>query len=400
MTMIQVIYTSAATRDFEREELSNLLRQSRLYNTRMGVTGILLHSQGSFFQVLEGEQEVVDDLLAHIARDSRHGNLTIIIREPISRRSFGDWTMGFAEIEPHEVNTIVGLNDFFGDANFFAQLDSGRAKKLLSAFKEGRWRSKLTDLPSQVTALSEPSSEPQTARLSPSPKISFAYQPIVDIENQRIIAYEALLRGANNESARQVFQKVNPSEIHLFDNECRVVAIELAMRLGLDVHLHLNFLPLSLETIETPIHSTLEAASRFHIQPAQIILEIVESEIIHDLGYFIRAVNAHRESGLKIAIDDFGAGYAGLSLLAEFQPEIVKLDMKLVRDIDSKGPRQAIVRGVIRVCADLGIDVIAEGVETLTEYAWLRDEGITLFQGNLFAAPTFEQLPPVLFPEV
>lgn len=396
--MIQVIYTSAATRELKREELSDLLRQSRLHNLQAGITGILLHSQGSFFQVLEGEQNLVDDLVARIARDPRHANLTIIIREPISRRSFADWTMGFADVAPHEVGSIVGLNDFFGEAGCFAAIDSGRAKKLLNAFREGRWRSKLVNVPRPTGALDAPAPVPQAASFSSASGVSFAFQPIVDMDTRRVVAYEALLRGAKNEPARQVFQRVDLAMLHHFDNQWRTVAIELATRLGLDVSLHLNFMPMTPETLDDPILSTLETAARFQIPPARIVLEIIESEIIHDFASFARAVNMHRGSGMKIAIDDFGAGYAGLSLLAEFQPEIIKLDMKLVRDIDSKGPRQAIVRGIARVCADLGIDVIVEGVETPAEYAWFRDEGFVFFQGNLFARPVFEQFPLVSYP--
>ena len=103
--------------------------------------------------------------------------------------------------------------------------------------------------------------------------------------------------------------------------------------------------------------------------------------------------------GVQFAIDDFGAGYAGLNLLADFQPDTLKLDMSLVRDVESKGPRQAIVRGVIRTCQDLGIDIVAEGVESLGEYGWLRCEGISLYQGYLFARPAFRALPEVRFPD-
>jgi EAL domain-containing protein (putative c-di-GMP-specific phosphodiesterase class I) len=103
--------------------------------------------------------------------------------------------------------------------------------------------------------------------------------------------------------------------------------------------------------------------------------------------------------GLKVAIDDFGAGYSGLNLLAEFQPDQVKLDMKLIRSIESHGPRQAIVQAVNQICVDLGIDVIAEGVETQAEYEWLRSRRIFLFQGFLFARPALESLPTVHFPE-
>ena len=83
-------------------------------------------------------------------------------------------------------------------------------------------------------------------------------------------------------------------------------------------------------------------------------------------------------------------------MLAEFQPNLLKLDMNLLRGVDNKGPRQAIIKGIMTTANDLGIEVIAEGVETPEEYQWLREEGIWLFQGYLFARPSFEQLSPLV----
>jgi len=110
-------------------------------------------------------------------------------------------------------------------------------------------------------------------------------------------------------------------------------------------------------------------------------------------------MNEYRGLGVKVAIDDFGAGYSGLNLLANFQPDQIKLDMFLVRGIEGHGPRQAIVRATCQACRDLGIDVIAEGVETVEEYAWLMHAGVRLFQGYLLAKPGFESFPPVHYPE-
>jgi EAL domain-containing protein (putative c-di-GMP-specific phosphodiesterase class I) len=99
-----------------------------------------------------------------------------------------------------------------------------------------------------------------------------------------------------------------------------------------------------------------------------------------------------------LAIDDFGAGYSGLNLLASFQPDQVKLDMELIHGIESHGPRQAIVRAVSQVCYDLGIDLIAEGVETMGEYRWLANAGVRLLQGYVLAKPAFESFPMVNYP--
>jgi EAL domain-containing protein (putative c-di-GMP-specific phosphodiesterase class I) len=166
-------------------------------------------------------------------------------------------------------------------------------------------------------------------------------------------------------------------------------------RLGIDCNLNLNFLPQSLGASAESILSTLEAAKRVDLPVKRLVLEVTEGEIIDDASHFTKLINEYRGLGLKVAIDDFGAGYSGLNLLADFQPDQVKLDMKLIRGIERHGPRQAIVRAISQICFDLGIDVIAEGVETEPEYAWLASQGIHLYQGYLFSKPAFESFPAV-----
>jgi hypothetical protein len=139
-----VIYASVATQRFGAAQLTELLEKARAANDRLGLTGMLLHteSDGSFFQVLEGEPSAIDQLLLNLRLDKRHSHLTIIIREPIAERAFAGWTMGFASVAPEKLRKIDGLNDFFRGGSCFSDLDSGRAKKLLDAFAEGRWRPK------------------------------------------------------------------------------------------------------------------------------------------------------------------------------------------------------------------------------------------------------------------
>jgi blue light- and temperature-responsive anti-repressor len=231
------------------------------------------------------------------------------------------------------------------------------------------------------------------------PAFSFAFQPIVNVRLGQIVSFEALVRGINNEPAWKILQQVSNENIHHFDEQLRIHAIPLAAKLGIDCNLNLNLLPRSLELSNTAIASTLEAAQQHNISPSRIIIEVTEGEVIHDHKHFINAIDIYRGLGIQISIDDFGAGYSGLNLLAEFQPDNIKLDIVLVRNVDTSGSRQAIIRGIIRTCTDLGIEVLAEGVETLEEYYWFRDEGVELFQGYLFAKPGFEHLPSAFYPD-
>lgn len=142
-SLIHCIYASADTRVFDDGELHELLQQARLRNAQARVSGILLYTTGSFFQVLEGEAEAVDAIFDRIARDPRHEKVTVIVREPIAQRSFEDWSMGYASVTRKELRLIVGRNDFFDDGNCYINLGNGRAKKLLRAFAQGRWRTQL-----------------------------------------------------------------------------------------------------------------------------------------------------------------------------------------------------------------------------------------------------------------
>lgn len=229
------------------------------------------------------------------------------------------------------------------------------------------------------------------------PEFSYAFQPIVDISTRQPISYEALIRGPKGESAYQVLNNVPKEHIHHFDTLTRVAAIEHAARLKLHCDLNLNLLPRSLLSSTVAIDTTIEAAIRSNFSLDRIVIEVTEGEIIDDHQRFAQLINTYRSMGLKIAIDDFGAGYSGLNLLANFQPDQIKIDMLLLRNIETNGPRQAIVKAIANVCLDLGIDVIAEGVETFNEFEWLKMQNIQYFQGYLFAKPGFEELPVAHF---
>lgn len=231
------------------------------------------------------------------------------------------------------------------------------------------------------------------------PVFSYAFQPIVDVVARQVYSYEALIRGPANEPAYKVLERVPASDRYLFDRDTRAAAIVQAAALGLECRLNLNFLPQGLEASSDSVTSMLEAAQRCGLGIERLILEVTEDEVIGDHARFADLLNEYRGRGLKVAIDDFGAGYSGLNLLANFQPDQVKIDMHLVRGIETDGPRQAIVRAIAQVCADLGIDVIAEGVETLPEYHWFLEHGVSLFQGYLFAKPGFLSLPAARYPD-
>jgi EAL domain-containing protein (putative c-di-GMP-specific phosphodiesterase class I) len=226
--------------------------------------------------------------------------------------------------------------------------------------------------------------------------ISMAFQPIVDIADRSVFAYEALVRGIDGAPAADMLRRVNDENRYPFDQLCRVRAVEMAAALGMTSMLSINFMPNAVYEPSRCLRATLEAALRTGFPVERIIFETTEDERVDD-AYLKQIFATYRAQGFKTAIDDFGAGYAGLNLLADFQPDIVKIDMALIRGIDRDRARQTIVSALAAVGQLLGIRVIAEGVEEAREALVLRHLGITLMQGYLFATPAFEALPRVDF---
>ena len=225
--------------------------------------------------------------------------------------------------------------------------------------------------------------------------VRMAFQPILERSTRSIFAYEALVRGMEGQGAGQVIGRVTPEQMYRFDQTCRVKAIATAARLGMQTRLSINFNPNAVYEPATCIRLTLAAAGMVGFDTRKLVFEITESERIRDTAHLVDIVNDYQRRGFLTAIDDFGAGYAGLNLLSNFQPDIVKLDMALIRDIDTNFVRRSIVTGILATCQELKCVVLAEGVETMGEYRALRDLGIDLFQGYLFARPALEALPEV-----
>jgi len=230
------------------------------------------------------------------------------------------------------------------------------------------------------------------------PQVCIALQPIVSLKTKQVYAYEALCRGVNGENYPQLAAKCGPRGTGALDRVCAAKALQLAAKLGVTrtgAKLSLNMRP-STDGDALNIRYIARAAQHFGIQMQDIIVELTEENKVSSDE--LRAIlRRHQMAGVATAIDDFGAGYAGLNLMAVCPPDMLKIDRELVHGIDSSEVRQTIVNGFVAVCHKLGSKVVVEGVETVAEYETLRDIGIDLMQGNLFAAPGLECAPvPVM----
>ncbi len=253
--------------------------------------------------------------------------------------------------------------------------------------------------PMAQTAGTDPAidAEPRTAcracrQAEPIFDFTMAFQPIVDIQECRVDAYEALVRGPNGEGAAHILAQVNDANRYAFDQACRVRAIELASRLGIDRRLNINFLPNAVYEPRACIQTTLDAAARTGFPHGQLTFEIVENESIADAAHMRRIIAEYHRCGFQVALDDFGTAYSGLLRMIDLQPDIIKLDRALIQDCDKDRRRLALAAAMIGLGRELGIKIVVEGVERVEEIDALRSAGARFMQGYYFAKPGFETI--------
>ena len=228
--------------------------------------------------------------------------------------------------------------------------------------------------------------------------IAMAFQPIVDTTSGTAFAYEALLREADGSSAQSVLARVNGDNRYSFDQACRVKAIEAAVLAGIletDAYLSINFLPDAVYSPLACIQLTLATAHATQMPVNRLIFEFIESEHMSSPEHVSRIIDTYKEVGFKVAIDDFGAGHSGLNMFARFATDEIKLDMELSRGVDRDPRRQAIIKGIVGMCHDLGAILVAEGVETPEEAETLCDLGVRYHQGYFYARPLLGRLPAI-----
>lgn len=136
--LIHCIYSSVASSLFSESDLPPLLQKARTANAAIGVTGMLAYINGNFLQVIEGEECIIDELFGKISKDPRHRRILMLVREPITARTFADWSMGFEALLPADVEELVGENDFFDSGSCLNAMNAGIVKTILSSFRKAQ----------------------------------------------------------------------------------------------------------------------------------------------------------------------------------------------------------------------------------------------------------------------
>ena len=218
------------------------------------------------------------------------------------------------------------------------------------------------------------------------------FQPILDARHQTLLGHECLIRLAKTgepgfyNGQEIIDAAVSRGDLHVFDSYSRQAAIRNAAKQNSAAKVFINFTPSSIYNPAFCMASTLRALAETHLQPSDIVFEVVECERIRDPKHLRKIADYYREKGFQIALDDVGTGSNSLQMMSEMQPDYIKLDKSIVWKMDTP-----IGRKTVEKLAELGnetnVAVIAEGIETERMRDTLLDCGISLMQGYFFGKP-------------
>jgi EAL domain-containing protein (putative c-di-GMP-specific phosphodiesterase class I) len=221
-------------------------------------------------------------------------------------------------------------------------------------------------------------------------QVDVLFQPIIHVSTGRIVGAEALARCAAARDAESLFSRAGSAA--LGERLSRLVQRK-ALRSATvwegplkDVRISINLLPadISREGYERWLLDEIDAVG---IDPARITLEITESALLIDRQSVAARLNVLREAGLRIAVDDFGTGYASLAYLTSLPLDMLKIDRGLVTEIVRRERDRIVVKTLITLARELGLEVVVEGVETVEQLELLKDWGCGLYQGFLGSQP-------------
>ncbi|EJF31636.1 MULTISPECIES: diguanylate phosphodiesterase [Enterobacteriaceae] len=375
-----VIYRSHIHASTPFEVLEAMVSAANAKNIDANVTGILLFNGRHFFQLLEGPEESVQKVYQAICKDDRHHNIVELLCDYAPARRFGRVGMELFDLREHDKNDVLQVVLEKGTSRYQLAYDD-RALSFFRTFIESTEKENYFEIPPGdawefiLDAPAHSASSPQTLHKK------IVFQPIVDPMARTVAAVEVLATEAN--SAPEEGGDVYLAELL---NAKAAFTAACAANIGVQT-LCINLLPMTLVMMPDAVEQLLADIEANGLVPEQVVIEFTESEIMPQMDAFTDAIRQLKSAGIKLAIDDFGVGFAGLQLLAQFQPERLKINQSLIRGIHKSGPQQAIIQAIIKCCASLEIAVSATGIEQPEEWMWLEAAGISHFQGSLFAKP-------------
>jgi EAL domain-containing protein (putative c-di-GMP-specific phosphodiesterase class I) len=221
------------------------------------------------------------------------------------------------------------------------------------------------------------------------------FQPVVDAASEAVVGHECLVRAYHPDDGHLI----TPGEmigwareenlLFMFDRVCREIHIARAAASGAgsDHMFLINFLPSVIYEPEFCLRTTAGAIEGTGLRPKQIVFEVVETETIDDHDHLRDILCYYRENGFGVALDDLGAGYSGLSLMADLDPDLIKIDRGVVARADQSEGHAEVCRAIVGFARSRGRRVLAEGIETASQRDFMRTLGVDMMQGYFFGRP-------------
>jgi EAL domain-containing protein (putative c-di-GMP-specific phosphodiesterase class I) len=218
------------------------------------------------------------------------------------------------------------------------------------------------------------------------------FHPIWDLKAQTLFGHECLIRGQDSQGnlvpPGRLFSTASETDLTFnLDRQARQTALKSAAVFDASTKLFINFVPTAIYDPVFCLESTVSLARQLGIAPSRIVFEVIETEEVEDWKHLDEILLFYRKAGFLIALDDVGSGYSSLNRLVQVRPDIIKVDIAIVRDIDRDSIKQSVFRALAQICQESDIKLLAEGIETPSELAYVRDEGADLAQGFLWGPP-------------
>ncbi|WP_323113918.1 diguanylate phosphodiesterase [Klebsiella variicola] len=382
-----IIYRSHAHRSISRTSIMEMMELANVHNINSDVTGILVFNGVHFLQLLEGPQARVNEIYSRICCDARHFNIVELLNDVAPFRRFGNAGMELIDIDLYSHEDCLRAILSRGTTKH-QLLYNDRALRFFRTFIESIQQERYYELP--ATTEWQFSREPL---LPDSPYLanSFIINPVVDPLARKVHSFQFSHPKVTGMHGIDLLQQDLESK--------RVALLEAGSFLHSGQRVSISLLPLTIIKINDAPCTLLKYIEQSGLIPEQIIIEFLEKDLFAHIDDFLDAVRVLKSAGISVAINDFGAGQAGLLLLTKFQPEKIKIHSELIRDIHKNGAKQAVVQSIINCCDMLEIRICATGIEKAEEWMWLESAGIAYFQGPLFSGYCNDDIPFVSWPD-
>lgn len=392
-----LIYRSRLYDHVPFKTIETMVTAANLSNIHKDVTGILLFNGRHFFQLLEGPEISVKTIYQQICADKRHHNIVQLLCDYAPSRRFGKAGMELFDLRKHEQQDVLQAVLDKGTTRYQLTYND-RALQFFRTFVMTAGKDSFYEIPSiENMRFSLENIFSNDSMLPPEADAMFSLQPMIDPLARKIVALE--FRKIYSEQPSHIYS-ASGEERYRQDLMDKKMAFTLASRHNLhDKILTISLMPMTLVNIAGAVDFLLREILTSGLIPEQIVVQFSEQEVISQFNQFADAVKQLKSVGISVAINDFGSGFAGLQLLAQFQPDRIKINRHLITGVHNSGPRQAIIHAIIQCCSSLEIQISAEGIEVPEEWMWLESAGIEHFQGPLFSKADYQRLPTVTWPE-